>query len=375
MIMRNILKSFLALTFGLSLMAIPGTSHAADGLSVKAEAGLAVASTEPQSSRFNLGGGLKLQPLIGLTSWLDIGPSVSLLALTSDRPGIPAGTVVGLGGGARVKRPHDASNEGSGFSAVSPWADFDVQYVRTAQLNRPGFAVGAGASVPTSDARTVWVGPFARYQEVTQQSHGVYFDTRNAKIFVFGISVEVGPRVKRNVEELDSDNDGTPDSQDHCPYVPGPKDNFGCPREVQTPVETPNPPVVEVQPVPVAPVELELKQKVQFPWDSATLLKGQVPHLEEVVAALLANVDYNIRVEGHASSEGQVEHNQKLSERRAQSVVEYLVAHGVARSRLTAVGFGSSVPVADNATEAGRVANRRVEFDVKFVLVKGSDSK
>lgn len=373
--MRNVLKSFLALTLGIGLLAVPATSHAAGELSVKADTGVAAALTDPQSDRFHAGLGVKLQPLVGLTPWLDIGPSVSLLALLSDRPGVPAGTVIGLGGGARIKRPHDASNTGSGFSALSPWADFDVQYVRTAELNRPGLAVGVGASVPTSAARTVWVGPFARYQGVFQEDHGVHFDTRSAKILLLGLSIEVGPRVERKVEDLDSDNDGTPDSKDHCPYVPGPKDNFGCPREVPPTVVTPKPPVEEVKPVPPAPVQLELQQKVQFPWDSAVLSKGQVSNLDEVVAALLSNVDYNIRVEGHASSEGKVEHNQKLSERRAQSVVDYLVKHGVARSRLTAIGFGSSVPVADNATEAGRVANRRVEFDVKFVLVKGSVSK
>lgn len=368
--MRKMFKSVVALMLGAGLLAVSSLSHAADGLSVKLDTGVAVPMTDPQVDRFHVGGAVKVQPLLGLTSWLDFGPSVSLLALPSDRAGIPAGTVIGLGGGVRVKRPHDASNEGNGWSAVSPWADVDVQYVRTGELNRSGLTVGIGASVPTSDARTLWVGPFARYQGVFQEDHGVKFDTRSAKILILGVSLELGPRVQRAAEDPDSDNDGTPDSEDRCPYVPGPKDNFGCPLDPPPAVDPPKLPVTPPPPVPE--VKLELKQRVQFLWDSSKLESTQLEGLDKVVTSLLANADYQVRVEGHASSEGQVEHNNVLSKKRAESVVNYLVKHGVSRDRLTAVGFGSSVPVADNATKAGREANRRVEFVVNFVLVKGS---
>ena len=87
---------------------------------------------------------------------------------------------------------------------------------------------------------------------------------------------------------------------------------------------------------------------------------------------MLADVSYHVNISGHASSEGQVEHNNKLAQKRADSVTEFLVASGIDRSRMTATGFGSRVPVADNATEDGRVVNRRVEFDVSFSLVKGA---
>lgn len=367
--MKNLFKSLLVLAVGLGGLAVTNQAHAADGLSVKLEPGVAIPVTDPQADRFHIGGAVKVQPLIGLTSWLDIGPSVNLMALFSDRPGIPAGTVIGLGGGARVKRPHDESNTGSGWSAVSPWADFDVQYVRTAELNRPGLALGAGASVPTSASRQLWVGPFARYEMVFQENHGSHFDTRNSKTVIAGVSFELGPKAKPVREEADTDSDGTPDSRDRCPYVPGPKENQGCPWPVKA--EEPKKPE-EPTPAPVPEVQVEIKQKVQFLWNSAVLEKTEHSALDQVVAALLENVDYHARVEGHASSEGQVEHNQKLSEKRAQSVVNYLVSHGVSRERLTAVGFGSSVPVADNATKAGREANRRVEFVINLVLVKGS---
>lgn len=79
-------------------------------------------------------------------------------------------------------------------------------------------------------------------------------------------------------------------------------------------------------------------------------------------------------IEGHTDNVGTPEHNMDLSNRRAGSVVNYLVDHfGIERSRLTAKGFGSSRPVADNATDAGRQKNRRIEaiidcaFDVKEI--------
>jgi OOP family OmpA-OmpF porin len=81
--------------------------------------------------------------------------------------------------------------------------------------------------------------------------------------------------------------------------------------------------------------------------------------------------EYDATVEGYASSEGQLEHNKKLSLRRAQSVVNYLVAKGVDRANLTPVGMGIIDPVADNATEEGRVKNRRVEFITIRITKKG----
>ena len=71
-----------------------------------------------------------------------------------------------------------------------------------------------------------------------------------------------------------------------------------------------------------------------------------------------------ITIAGHADSTGPEEYNMKLSQERALSVSNYLAAQGVAPQRLYSVGFGESRPIADNATEAGRAANRRVEITI-----------
>lgn len=71
-----------------------------------------------------------------------------------------------------------------------------------------------------------------------------------------------------------------------------------------------------------------------------------------------------ITVAGHADSTGPEEYNMKLSQQRALSVSNYLAAQGVAPQRLSSIGFGESRPIADNATDAGRAANRRVEITI-----------
>lgn len=121
---------------------------------------------------------------------------------------------------------------------------------------------------------------------------------------------------------------------------------------------------------------LEIKQVIQFAWDSPVLDTTANAQLAEVVKKLASAKEFkSIRIEGHASSEGQVKHNDVLSQNRANSVLEFLVAHGVPREKLSAVGHGSRVPVASNKTEAGRVQNRRAEFTVRFVIVREVPAK
>jgi outer membrane protein OmpA-like peptidoglycan-associated protein len=71
-----------------------------------------------------------------------------------------------------------------------------------------------------------------------------------------------------------------------------------------------------------------------------------------------------VQVEGHTDSTGSARTNTALSQARAESVVAYLVSHGIDRARLDARGFGPSRPLATNVTRTGREANRRVEFRV-----------
>lgn len=359
------MKKVLGILAGLSCLLMSAASNAE--VTVKLEPGVAVPVTEPQSDRFDTGFEMAGKVEIGVTPFFDLGPSVSYLILPSAIAGIDAGTAFGLGGTMRVKRPHDyENNTGDGFSAVSPWVDGDLQYVRTDALDRAGLSLAAGAAVPTSDERNIWVGPFVRYQNIFQaEKQG--FDTSDARVMIIGLSVELGPSHTKTVaapppveepkEPSDRDHDGTPDATDRCPDVPGPKDNFGCP------LPEPKPPVV-------TPERVEIQGKVQFDWDSSKIREDQRSVLDDAAKTLLAHKGYKVKIEGHASSEGQVEHNNRLAQKRADAVANYLVSLGVPKDSVTATGFGSRVPVATNSTEEGRVANRRVEFVVNFVLVK-----
>ncbi len=156
--------------------------------------------------------------------------------------------------------------------------------------------------------------------------------------------------------DLDNDRDGIADAQDACPIEPGvaqddPKQN-GCPRKMQL--------------VVVKKDKIEIKQQINFQSGKAKILgKRSFQILDEVVQVLN---DYpgikKIRVEGHTDSVGSNKFNERLSQSRADSVVEYLLSQGVSADRIEAVGYGEERPIQSNATAKGRAANRRTEFNI-----------
>lgn len=103
---------------------------------------------------------------------------------------------------------------------------------------------------------------------------------------------------------------------------------------------------------------------VLFDFNKYTLKPGAREKMAKVSGILLAYPGLKIQVEGHTDSIGSDEYNQRLSEQRASTVRDYLVAQGVPNMSVTAVGFGKGNPVASNATDAGRQQNRRVELVV-----------
>ena len=124
---------------------------------------------------------------------------------------------------------------------------------------------------------------------------------------------------------------------------------------------------VEPKPVePVVPEELlEIAQRIQFETNKTDLLAASKKDLDEVAAWIVAHPKATlVRVEGHTDNVGAAERNLELSAGRAQAVVDYLVSKGVPSKRLEAKGFGAQQPIGENTTEAGRKANRRVEFKV-----------
>lgn len=143
--------------------------------------------------------------------------------------------------------------------------------------------------------------------------------------------------------ELDGDNDGVVDRLDNCPNTPAGArvDIKGC--EIREVINLPG---------------------VNFETNSDRLLAGAEAVLNDAAATLRKNADLVVEVAGHTDSDGSAAYNEGLSERRANTVRDYLVDRGVNPGNLTARGYGEAAPVADNATAEGKARNRRVELRI-----------
>lgn len=134
-------------------------------------------------------------------------------------------------------------------------------------------------------------------------------------------------------------------------------------------IEPSAPPVVAEAPKEEARVELTddkivIREKIQFDYNKATIKPESDSLLAEIAKVMNENPQVTkIRIEGHASSEGNHDYNVKLSKNRAKAVLDHLVKKGkVDKKRLESEGYGPDRPISSNDTETGREANRRVEF-------------
>ncbi len=134
----------------------------------------------------------------------------------------------------------------------------------------------------------------------------------------------------------DTDGDGVYDDMDQCPDTPklAQVDKRGC----------------------------WVLRGVMFDFGKSDIKTEGIPVLSEVAVVLKNNPSMRVSIEGHTDDVSSEAWNQKLSERRAQAVMKYLVLAGIEPSRIKAKGFGESVPAATNDTEEGRAVNRRVEI-------------
>ena len=149
---------------------------------------------------------------------------------------------------------------------------------------------------------------------------------------------------------VDTDKDGVADYLDKCPDVPGVAANKGCP-EVKEEVKK---------------VFTQALKGIQFESGKDVLKSSSYAILNQVVTVMRENPTYMLEINGHTDSQGDDAKNLALSKMRAAAVKAYLVNKGIDATRLMSEGYGEAIPVADNATAAGRAQNRRVEFKVVF---------
>ena len=132
-------------------------------------------------------------------------------------------------------------------------------------------------------------------------------------------------------------------------------------------VEPPVKPVINVGKAKVEGTRVKIPGELEFDTDKSTL--KTTPQSTEILTTLSEFMKQNtqvtkLRIEGHTDNTGTVEHNQKLSQERADAVVKYLGDHGIDKARLISVGAGATKPVAENDTPEHKALNRRTEFHV-----------
>jgi outer membrane protein OmpA-like peptidoglycan-associated protein len=154
--------------------------------------------------------------------------------------------------------------------------------------------------------------------------------------------------------EVDNDLDGILDPKDACPLIKevynGFEDEDGCPDEAPSRV------IVEKK-------RIRITDRIYFEYNKADIKPLSFELLDEIAAVVNDHTELKaIRIEGHTDSDGDDAYNLRLSQSRAQAVLDYLVKGGVDRGRLDAAGFGETKPVDSNDTDEGKQNNRRVEF-------------
>ncbi|MGE5173659.1 MAG: outer membrane beta-barrel domain-containing protein [Betaproteobacteria bacterium] len=164
-----------------------------------------------------------------------------------------------------------------------------------------------------------------------------------------------GVKVDKDGCPLDSDGDGVPDYMDKCPDTPkGVKvDKDGCP-------------------IPEKKAEkVSISLAVEFDTGKAEIKPQYREQIKKVADFMRKYPETTAVIEGHTDNVGKEDSNVRLSEKRAESVRTYLIENfGIEANRLTARGYGSSRPIADNATPEGRQKNRRIEAVIETTVMR-----
>jgi outer membrane protein OmpA-like peptidoglycan-associated protein len=168
------------------------------------------------------------------------------------------------------------------------------------------------------------------------------------------------PDVKEDVDayndadgcpDLDNDRDGIVDSLDQCPNIPETfnnlRDDDGCPDTVKRESTLP---------------DKQILQGILFRNNGPELTFSSLQYIEPVIRQMKQFPELEIEVHGHTDTLGDYTKNMKLSQMRAEAVRQYLISKGVEAKRIRAVGFGPTMPVADNRTAIGRSKNKRIEI-------------
>ena len=301
----------------------PRVGMAEEGVLAGVDVGAAV-PLDHLRDRANTGG--VVSPFVGymFNDYLGLLGQVQVAGFPSqDRPGKEDNDVWALGGhaGPRLALPFSKESSSGEFYATWQGGAFtgltgDTPVSRTSW----GYSTGVGVNLRLTD--DLLLGAFGRYNWLDQRVQ----PGKDVQYVTAGLSV----------------------TYNAAPPPPPP-----------AVAEAPPPP-------PAPPVRKKIVLRgVHFDFDKAVIRPDARPVLDEAISVLKREGGIAVIAEGHTDSKGTPAYNQKLSVRRAHAVRDYLVAGGIAPSRVQAEGFGETHPVASNDTSDGRAQNRRVELRIR----------
>jgi outer membrane protein OmpA-like peptidoglycan-associated protein len=366
----NLSRPLVTSALGLAVALVSPASFA-EPLRFHAQSGIAHAVGAPQSSELSWGvvGDLAIElpvlPVLGLQAkvgavWLSDGDAPKNPAF-ADRG---ASSAVDVMGGVRLQK-----------NVAGPWIDLNAGFVRTGDANRFGLDTHVGWDFALNDKRTWALGPVLGYIQVVEPDSSLR--PEDARVLWLGVHVSFGARAEppppppppavppppapvappppEAPPVVDRDSDGIVDAEDACPDVPGPKTTDphtnGCPPAAG--------------PVHMEGDRILLDDVIHFDLDSPRVRSVSWPLVKKVAEFIAANPSVlEIDIAGHADERGTEEHNLVLSRDRALAVQSLLQRFGVAPSRMTVRGFGTSKPRIEGHTEAEFRENRRVDFTV-----------
>ncbi|MET0342913.1 MAG: OmpA family protein [Polyangiales bacterium] len=386
-------------------------------LDLEATAGAPVSA--PQRHWFGAGGSLAAGVARPLASWLLIDARLrTALFLDGDRPSTPGtrdpdlGTLNSLTAGIVLRVP-----DGSVRRATGPWIGAAVGGAFTGNDVRPTWEAGLGYGFGITE--TLALGPVVRFVQVIQPNDKLA--PQDARIVLAGLRLsllDARPEGAKRSDDRDgdgvpdardkcpdvaedrdgfedddgcpdedNDRDGIPDARDGCPNIAEDKDGFadddGCPDEDndhdgvldqndQCPLEPetingerdddgcPDEGLIEMRDDRVV-----LEERVLFDTNSPRIKKTAEPVLRAIIKLQSQHPEWvKMRIEGHADVRGDAQFNQNLSERRATTVREALIALGMPPDLLVAEGFGATRLLTPETTDEAHQRNRRVEFVV-----------
>lgn len=354
---------------------LAGAPVAAQEFRLHVEPAAAFWLDEPQSDRFTPGFYGAIRPGVALGRVVDLQWSYSLLWTPAGEGFDESGTAHFLSTGVRVRPLGMLQPESEQLGGL--FADANLGYVRTEDLDRFGFDVGMGYGFQVAPSFSI--GPVLRYVQIVQSNDTANQDPSDAQFLTVGLDLAFGeapareggatdeecPAAPECVDEKkgvlveppmtvaeappacpDGDRDGVCDAEDRCPMKVGPPATLGCP----------------IDPCSGAPLVV----LVQFEYDSAAMpppQPGQTqtmdPVLDSVAQAIAQDPSCRVCIVGHASIEGTDEHNQELSRKRAAAVQSYMSARGLNETRMPTTGLGARCQI---VPESSLPLNRRVEF-------------